>query len=161
MKEKEEAVQVYTDGGADPNPGVGGWAAILSFRGHQKELAGGESFTTDNRMEMTAAIRALDALKRPCAVRVHTDSMYLKNGITVWLPAWKRRNWQRKSGDLKNIDLWKRLDELTERHRVTWVWVRGHAGNPLNERCDRLAGQEIARQRAGANSLRHGHRECE
>ncbi|HIJ64379.1 MAG TPA: ribonuclease HI [Candidatus Hydrogenedentes bacterium] len=140
-----ERVTIYTDGGCDPNPGVGGWAAVLLCKGKCKELSGNERQTTNNRMEMTAAIKALEALKRPCMVELHTDSEYLQKGITTWLPDWKRRNWQRKRGEIKNLDLWKRLDELATVHHVNWVWVRGHAGDPLNEHCDQLAAQAIAR----------------
>ena len=140
-----EHVEIYTDGGCDPNPGTGGWAAILSWGDHAKELSGSERNTTNNRMELTAAIRALEALKRPCSVIIHTDSEYVKRGVTEWMPDWKKRNWQRKRGAVKNVDLWKHLDTLVEKHDVTWRWVRGHAGDPLNERCDELAGQEIDR----------------
>lgn len=150
MSKNEERIVIYTDGACDPNPGVGGWAAVLLYRGHNKELSGGESDTTNNRMEMTAAIKGLEALKRRCAVTVHTDSQYLKNGITSWLPGWKQRNWKRKKGELKNIDLWRRLDELTQQHEVVWKWVRGHAGDVLNERCDALAWEEIIKLRRTA-----------
>ena len=132
-------VTIYTDGACDPNPGTGGWAAVLIYKGHAKELSGGELNTTNNRMEMMAAIKALESLKKPCAVKMHTDSEYLKKGITEWLPGWKRRGWRRKTGAVKNSDLWKRLDELTRSHHVDWRWVRGHAGDGLNERCDLLA----------------------
>lgn len=145
-----QAVIIYTDGACEPNPGFGGWAAILMYRGQRKELSGGEIDTTNNRMEMTAAIKALEALKRPCSVVVSTDSEYLKRGITEWVPAWRRRNWTRKGGELKNVELWRRLDELASRHHVEWRWVRGHAGDPLNERCDELATQEVAKQRGYA-----------
>jgi ribonuclease HI len=141
-------VVVYTDGGCSPNPGAGGWGAVLMYGDNVKELCGGEPNTTNNRMELTAAVEALRTLKRPCAVDVYTDSQYLRNGITSWLPAWKRRNWQRKSGALKNVDLWKTLDALTSRHDVRWHWVRGHAGDALNERCDALAHE--GRRRASA-----------
>jgi ribonuclease HI len=147
MQEKEDIVRIYTDGGCEPNPGIGGWAAVLLFQGHVKELFGGEMDTTNNRMEMTAAIRALEALKRPCKVCLYTDSKYLKQGITEWLPNWKRRNWTRKEGPLKNEDLWRRLDMLSSQHTVTWKWVQGHAGDQYNERCDALANEAIQRQR--------------
>ncbi len=147
---KKGPVVVYTDGGCDPNPGVGGWAAILIHNGRTKELSGGDPDTTNNRMEMTAAIEALEALKRPCEVKMHTDSQYLQRGITEWMPGWKRRNWKRKTGAIKNLDLWKQLDALTQKHAVQWKWVRGHAGDPLNERCDELAGQAIVRIKRGA-----------
>ena len=138
-----DVVVIYTDGGCDPNPGVGGWGAVLRYQSRMKELSGSERKTTNNRMEMTAAIRALEALKRPCEVILHTDSQYLKRGITEWLPGWKSRNWQRKGGVLKNEDLWRRLDALVQAHRVTWRWVRGHAGHRDNERCDELAENAI------------------
>ena len=149
MAETNDAVVIYTDGGCDPNPGVGGWGAILIYRGTERELSGGHPDTTNNRMEMTAAIAALTALKRPCKVTMHTDSEYLKKGITEWMPGWKRRNWTRKGGEIKNIDLWRELDELVQRHQIQWRWVRGHAGNHYNERCDVLASQAIARQKTG------------
>ena len=149
--ENNHAVVVYTDGACDPNPGFGGWAAILLYKGRCRELSGGERSTTNNRMEMTAAIKALEALKRRCAVVVSTDSEYLKRGITEWVPVWRRRNWKRKGGELKNVELWQRLDELTRQHDVQWRWVRGHAGDPLNERCDELATQEVAKQRNHSN----------
>jgi len=153
MTDSRDAVTIYTDGGCDPNPGIGGWAAILECKGRTKELSGGERDSTNNRMELTAAIRALEALKRPCLVDLHTDSEYLQKGITEWLPGWKRRDWKRKGGELKNIDLWKRLDGLSAVHEFRWRWVRGHAGDPSNERCDELAGAEIARLRGlGAHS---------
>ena len=145
MKQSEESVVIYTDGACDPNPGAGGWAAILSYKGRSKEIAGGEPESTNNRMEMTAAIQALDSLKRRCTVIVHTDSEYLKRGITEWLPGWRQRNWRRKGGVLKNEDLWRRLDALTQQHEVEWRWVRGHAGDPLNERCDVLASIEVGK----------------
>lgn len=139
-----DAVIVYTDGGCDPNPGTGGWAAVLIYKGVAKELSGGEHNTTNNRMEMTAALRALEALKRPCKVTLHTDSQYLQKGITEWLPGWKARGWKRREGAVKNEDLWRELDALCQRHRVIWKWVRGHVGNRYNERCDELASAAIA-----------------
>ncbi len=132
-------VEIYTDGGCNPNPGVGGWAAILMYKDHVKELSGNAPKSTNNRMEMTAAIEALSALRRPCKVRLHTDSEYLKRGITEWMPAWKRKNWMRGNKPVKNQDLWMRLDELVNYHKVEWCWVRGHDGNMYNERCDELA----------------------
>lgn len=140
-------VEVYTDGGCEPNPGIGGWAAILVYQGKEKELSGGEPDTTNNRMEMTAAIRALQALKKPCRVIIHTDSEYLKRGMTEWLPKWKQKGWRRGKNEVKNLDLWQQLDALTQRHAVAWHWVRGHAGHHYNERCDALAAAAIARQR--------------
>jgi len=149
MAAKNEQVVIYTDGGCDPNPGVGGWAAVLRYGRHQKEISGGESATTNNRMEMTAAIQALRQRKRPCRVVVHTDSEYLRRGITEWLPGWKRRGWRRKDGPLLNEDLWRELDALTAIHHVTWRWVRGHSGNSVNERCDELAAEAIRSRKRG------------
>jgi len=138
-----DKVIIYTDGGCDPNPGVGGWGAVLFYKGRRKELSGGESKSTNNRMELTAAIKALEVLKRPCDVVLHTDSEYLQKGITQWLPNWKRRGWKRKGGAVKNEDLWRRLDELIQQHNVEWRWVKGHAGDTENERCDELANEAI------------------
>jgi ribonuclease HI len=138
-------VVIYTDGACDPNPGPGGWAALLRFNHHEKELTGGERRTTNNRMELTAAVEALSALNRPCRVRLHTDSQYLQRGVTEWLPAWKARNWKRKGGALANLELWQKLDGLLARHQVEWRWVRGHVGDPDNERVDRLAKASIPR----------------
>ena len=143
MTEKGDQVTIYTDGGCNPNPGVGGWAAVLVYKHREKELTGGAPETTNNRMEMTAAIEALATLKRPCKVAMVTDSQYLQKGITEWLPNWKRRNWQRKGGPVKNQDLWQRLDKALDGHQVTWRWVRGHAGDYYNERCDELASEAI------------------
>ena len=143
----KKLVTIYTDGGCDPNPGVGGWAAVLLWKDNRKELSGGERATTNNRMELTAAIQALESLKRPCRVELYTDSQYVKNGITTWMPAWKARQWRRKGGAVKNVDLWKRLDAAADRHAIEWKWVRGHMGVEENERCDQLAGEEIARFR--------------
>ena len=157
MAGKAGTVVIYTDGGCEPNPGVGGWAAILLCQGKRKELSGGALETTNNRMELTAAIKALEALKHPCSVELHTDSEYLQKGFTAWLPAWKRMNWRRKRGPVKNLDLWKRLDELANIHNVNWVWVRGHAGNALNERCDQLAAQAIAAQNAARKKNTSDH----
>jgi len=149
MKREKRLVVVYTDGGCVPNPGTGGWAAVLLYGNNRKELSGSEPDSTNNRMELTAAIRALEHLTRDCQVQLHTDSQYVQKGITEWLPGWKARNWKRKGGAVKNKDLWVRLDEATQRHQVSWKWVRGHAGNTENERCDELVGQAIA-------TLRHG-----
>ncbi|MEK7794328.1 MAG: ribonuclease HI [Candidatus Hydrogenedentota bacterium] len=140
-------VIIYTDGGCDPNPGIGGWAAVLLSGKARKEISGGEPESTNNRMELTAAIEALDALKRPCRVSLHTDSEYVKRGITEWLPGWKAKNWKRKTGPLKNEDLWRRLDDTVQRHDIRWLWVKGHAGVAENERCDQLAAAEIAKLR--------------
>jgi ribonuclease HI len=139
MTEKPHVV-VYTDGACAGNPGPGGWGAILMSRGHRKELLGGEPETTNNRMELMAAISALEALKRPSRVDLHTDSEYVRNGITVWIHGWKQRGWKTADKKLvKNVELWQRLDEARNRHDVTWHWVRGHAGDAENERADELA----------------------
>ena len=152
MPEPLPEITIYTDGGADPNPGIGGWAAILIDRatGKAREISGGEPRATNNQMELTAAIHALEALKRPCRIHLFTDSLYLRKGITEWLPGWIARGWRRKGGELQNEDLWRRLAELIERHEVHWDWVRGHAGNRWNERADELATQEICKRRGGA-----------
>jgi ribonuclease HI len=135
-----EAVEIWTDGGCKPNPGPGGWAAILKFRGSLRELSGGEADTTNNRMELTAAAAALEALKRPCTVFLHTDSEYLKNGITRWHTGWVRKNWRTAGGDpVKNMDLWRRILDAAKPHAIEWRWVRGHAGDVMNERADVLA----------------------
>jgi ribonuclease HI len=137
-----ELVEIWTDGGAKPNPGPGGWGAILQFRGVERELSGAEPATTNNRMELTAAAEALEALKRPCRVVLHTDSEYVKNGVTRWHQGWVRKNWRSSTGDpVKNMDLWQRLLAAAAKHRVEWHWVRGHAGNAMNERADELATQ--------------------
>lgn len=133
-------VLIYTDGGCDPNPGPGGWGAVLVCGPHHQELCGGERHTTNNRMELTAAIKALSALKGPCNVTMVTDSTYVRNGITRWLDAWKRRGWRKANGSpVQNDDLWRELAMLDEKHQVQWQWTRGHAGNALNERADELA----------------------
>ena len=134
---------IYTDGACSPNPGPGGWAAILSTGTHEKILSGGENQTTNNRMELTAALQALRTLKKPSRVEIVTDSEYLRRGITEWLPGWKKRNWQRKGGTLANIDLWQALDALLPKHAITWKWVRGHAGHKYNQRADEFARQAI------------------
>ena len=138
-----QPVIIYTDGGCSPNPGPGGWAALLRYGGHERELSGRFRNTTNNRMELRAAIEALEALKRPCAVIVYTDSEYLRNGITIWVKAWVRGGWLKKQKPVKNKDLWQRLLAAVARHEpaggVTWEWTRGHADDPLNERVDRLA----------------------
>ena len=136
----DKVVEVWTDGGCKPNPGPGGWAAILTFRNVVKELSGTKPVTTNNRMELTAAAEALESLKRPCHVVIHTDSQYLTNGITKWITGWVRKGWRGSIGDpVANIDLWKRILAAGEIHRVEWKWVRGHDGNDMNERADRLA----------------------
>jgi ribonuclease HI len=144
---KGSLVEIFTDGACSGNPGPGGWGAILRYGAAEKELYGGEADTTNNRMEMTAAIRALETLKRPSTVRIHTDSSYLKDGITRWIHAWKTRGW--KTADkkpVKNVDLWQRLEAALERHQVDWIWVRGHSGHPENERADALARSGIPKR---------------
>ena len=139
-------VTIYTDGACSGNPGPGGWGAILTWNDHARELSGGAADTTNNRMEMTAAIRALETLKRPCTVRLYTDSTYLKKGITEWIHKWKANGWRTSARKpVKNADLWRRLDKLLSTHDVSWHWVKGHAGHPENERADALAGQGMAR----------------
>jgi ribonuclease HI len=138
-------VVIYTDGACSGNPGPGGWGAVLIWGDAEKELFGGEPLTTNNRMELMGAIQALETLKRPCKVELHTDSQYVKNGITQWMPAWKARGWKTAAKDpVKNEDLWKRLDQARLRHDVDWRWVKGHAGHELNERADALARKGIA-----------------
>ena len=133
-------VVIYTDGACRGNPGPGGWGAILIYGGHEKELCGGDADTTNNRMELMAAIASLEALTRPCAVELHTDSQYLRGGVMTWIHNWKKRGWTTADKKpVKNIELWKRLDEARARHEVEWHWVKGHAGNELNERADELA----------------------
>ena len=133
-------VIIYTDGACRGNPGPGGWGAILIHKGKEKELSGGELQTTNNRMELMAAIQALEALKKPCIVELHTDSKYVQTGISEWIRSWKARGWMTADKKpVKNEDLWRRLDAARERHTVTWKWVKGHAGDPLNERADGLA----------------------
>ena len=143
-------VDIFTDGACSGNPGPGGWGAVLRAGPHERELKGGDPATTNNRMELMAAIAALEALKRPSAVRLHTDSNYLKDGITRWMPQWKRRGW--KTADrkpVKNIDLWQRLEAAMAPHRVDWFWVRGHAGHRENERADKLAREGMKLFRKG------------
>jgi len=137
-------VEIYTDGACRGNPGPGGWGAVLRAGGREREIMGAEASTTNNRMELTAAIEALRALKWPCRVRLHTDSQYLRQGITDWIDGWKRRGW-RTAGrkDVKNQELWRALDEEVDRHNVDWIWVKGHAGHPENERADQLANRAI------------------
>ena len=133
-------VVIYTDGACRGNPGPGGWGALLMAKGRERELWGGEAATTNNRMELTAAIAALEALTRPCRVELHTDSKYVQGGITEWLPLWKARGWRTMTkGAVKNEDLWRRLDAARLRHEVDWRWVKGHAGHEHNERADALA----------------------
>ena len=134
-------VEIFTDGACSGNPGPGGWGALLRCRGVEKELSGGEKETTNNRMELTAVISALAALKTSCDISLYTDSKYVMDGITRWLPNWKKNGWKtsNKKSPVKNVDLWQRLDELAGGHEIRWIWVKGHAGHPQNERCDQLA----------------------
>lgn len=140
MSDDERRVRIWTDGACSGNPGPGGWGALLVWGAHERELNGGEAATTNNRMELTAAIAALEALTRPARVELHTDSEYLRNGITAWIGQWKRRGWKTAARKpVKNVDLWQRLDAALARHEVDWHWVRGHAGDEGNERADALA----------------------
>ena len=139
-----DEVVIYTDGACSGNPGPGGWGALMQFGAHEKEIKGGEPDTTNNRMEVMAAIGALEALKRPCQVNLHTDSVYLRDGITKWIINWKRNGWRTSAKKpVKNVDLWMRLEEAMARHQVSWHWVKGHAGNPGNEAADALARQGL------------------
>ena len=139
-------VDIYTDGACSGNPGPGGWGALLVWRGRERELCGGERDTTNNRMELTAAIRALEALDRPSRVRLHTDSVYLRDGITRWIRRWKANGWRTASRKpVKNVDLWRRLDAAAAGHDLQWRWIKGHSGHPGNERADRLAHDGMAR----------------
>ncbi len=140
-----DTVEIYTDGACSGNPGPGGWGALLLHQSTEKELSGGEPETTNNRMELIAAIEALEALKRPCQVALYTDSTYVRDGITKWLENWKRRGWKTASKKpVKNVDLWQRLEQAAARHKVDWHWVRGHQGHTENERADELARQGMA-----------------
>ncbi len=142
------SVTIYTDGACSGNPGPGGWGAILQFNGQEKEIFGGEPLTTNNRMELMSAIIALESLKRPCPVILYTDSQYVRQGITEWIHGWKKRQWRKADGKpVINTDLWQRLETANKAHKVDWRWVRGHAGDPMNERADALArqGTELAR----------------
>ncbi len=146
-----DTVDIYTDGACSGNPGPGGWGAILRYGGTERELSGGAPDTTNNRMELMAAIQALEALTRPVTARVHTDSTYVKDGITKWMDRWKARGWRTAAKKpVKNVDLWQRLDEAAAHHDVSWHGVRGHSGHPENERADELARQGLAEARVGA-----------
>ena len=137
-------VTIYTDGACSGNPGPGGWGALLQFGEHEKELKGGERNTTNNRMELTAAIAALETLKRTCKIHMHTDSIYLRDGITSWIHNWKRNGWRTTAKKpVKNVDLWQRLDEAIQSHDIEWHWIKGHAGDPGNEAADALARQGL------------------
>jgi len=146
----QKIVEIYTDGACSGNPGPGGWGAVLKWNGHEKEIWGGDAGpTTNNRMELMAAIQALETLSRPVLVKLHTDSSYLRNGILTWMPNWLRNGWlTADKKPVKNADLWQRLSEATQAHQVEWVWVKGHAGDPGNERADALANRGMAEARA-------------
>ena len=142
--ERKNLVEIYTDGACSGNPGPGGWGSVLMYNGHRRELSGGERETTNNRMELMAVIQALETLKRPCEVILHTDSTYVMKGMTEWLDNWKRRNWRTADRKpVKNVELWQRLEQAISRHQVHWRWVRGHSGVPENERADELARSAI------------------
>lgn len=139
-------VEIYTDGACSGNPGPGGWGALLRYKGHERELSGGEKDTTNNRMELLAAIRALESLNRPCEIDLYTDSQYVRNGITQWLARWKQNGWRTAAkAAVKNADLWQQLDQAVQKHRIQWHWVRGHNGHSDNERADRLARSAVGR----------------
>lgn len=147
--DSERVVEIWTDGGCKPNPGPGGWAAILRYGGREREIWGAAPATTNNRMELTAAAAALESLTRPCMVRLHTDSEYVRHGITRWKDGWVRRNWRNAAGDpVANMDLWRRLLDAAAPHTIEWLWVRGHSGDEMNERVDKLATR--AREQADA-----------
>lgn len=143
MSEKDSVV-VYTDGACSGNPGPGGWGSVMMYRGHRREISGGEKETTNNRMEMMAVIATLEALSRPCNIVLHTDSTYVMKGMTEWLAQWKARGWKTAAKKpVKNVDLWQRMDEAIAQHDVQWKWVKGHSGVPENERADELAREAI------------------
>ena len=142
---QDKTVTLYTDGACKGNPGKGGWGVLMRYGSHEKELFGGEAHTTNNRMELTAIIQGLAALKRPCAVVIYTDSQYVKNGMEKWIHGWKKNGWKPASKQpVKNEDLWQQLDRLAAQHQIQWQWVRGHAGHAENERADALANQGVA-----------------
>ena len=142
---QDKTVSLYTDGACKGNPGKGGWGVLMRYGSHEKELFGGEAHTTNNRMELTAIIQGLAALKRPCAVVIYTDSQYVKNGMEQWIHGWKKNGWKTASKQpVKNEDLWQQLDRLAAQHQIQWQWVRGHAGHTENERADALANQGVA-----------------
>ena len=145
-----KVVHAWTDGGCRGNPGPGGWGAVLRFGAHERDLWGADTETTNNRMELTAAIEALEALKEPCEVHLTTDSQYVRQGITEWIHNWRRRNWRTAAGKpVKNADLWRRLEQAADRHEVHWHWTRGHAGHVENERADQLANRAMDEAAAG------------
>ena len=142
---KKPAVEIYADGACKGNPGPGGWGAWLQYDGKEKSMHGGETLTTNNRMELTAVIRALEVLKRPCYVKIYTDSVYVQKGMTEWILGWKARNWRTADKKpVKNDDLWKQLDAQASQHQIDWIWVKGHAGNAGNEKADALANEGVA-----------------
>jgi ribonuclease HI len=152
---EDNVVDIFTDGACSGNPGPGGWGAVLRYRGRERELAGSEPHTTNNRMELMAAIQALETLKRACTVRLHTDSQYLRTGITSWIHGWKRNGWRTADKKpVKNADLWQRLDAALGPHKIEWIWVRGHSGHPENERADALARGAIAAMRDAQDAAR-------
>ncbi|QSQ36855.1 ribonuclease HI [Xanthomonas translucens] len=149
-----KTVDIHTDGACLGNPGHGGWAALLRYKGLEREVAGAEAHTTNNRMELMAAIMALETLSEPCQIVLHTDSQYVRQGITEWMPGWVRRQWKTAGGDpVKNRDLWERLHAAAQRHTIDWRWVKGHSGDPDNERVDVLARNQALRVRAGGTAV--------
>ncbi|MDY4338806.1 ribonuclease HI [Xanthomonas sp. LF07-6] len=149
-----KTVDIHTDGACLGNPGPGGWAALLRYKGLEREVAGAEAHTTNNRMELMAAIMALETLNEPCQIVLHTDSQYVRQGITEWMPGWVRRHWKTAGGDpVKNRDLWERLHAAAQRHTIDWRWVKGHNGDPDNERVDQLARNQALHVRAGGAAV--------
>jgi len=141
-------ITIYTDGGCEPNPGIGGWASVVIYKGQVKEISGGEMETTNNRMELLSVISALEGLSRPCIIKLHTDSKYVKNGIMEWMPKWKKNGWKTSANKpVKNKDFWCRLNDAVQRHIIEFTWVKGHSGNTYNERCDVLCTREISKWR--------------
>jgi len=144
MQSKPASVEIFTDGACRGNPGPGGWGAILRYNKHEKHLKGAVAFTTNNRMELTAVINALAALKKPCSIKITTDSQYVRQGITSWLKQWKKNGWKTSSKDpVKNMDLWQQLDTIAKQHEISWHWVKGHSNHPENEMADQLANEAI------------------